>query len=74
MFLGISNTIGFSLTVLAFKDMGAEIVLPISITAPMVLVLLMGRLVYGEHLNRQAWIGCMLAVLAVGVLSYGSSR
>lgn len=70
--LGVSNTIGFSLTILAFKEVGAEIVLPVSVTSPMILVTLLGVLVYGERLSRLTWTGCGLAVLSVAAIGYGS--
>lgn len=72
--LGISSTVGLPLTILAFGKLGAEVVLPVSVTSPMVLVMVLGIVVYGERLSRLMWAGCLMAALSVGMIGYGSTR
>ncbi|MFZ2658178.1 MAG: hypothetical protein WAX69_24815 [Victivallales bacterium] len=36
--------------------------------------MILGIAVYGEHLSRLMWTGCLIAVLSVGMIGYGSTR
>jgi len=51
--------------------LGAEIVLPVTVATPILLVLIIGRVFYKEHLSAAAWGGCVLGALAVAALAYG---
>jgi drug/metabolite transporter (DMT)-like permease len=74
MALGVSNAVGLPLTLLAFRHLGSEIVLPVSVTTPMVLVMVLGSVLYRERLTRLTWAGCLLAAFSVGLIGYGSAR
>jgi drug/metabolite transporter (DMT)-like permease len=74
MVLGVSNAVGLPLTLLAFRHLGSEIVLPVSVTTPMVLVMVLGSVLYKERLTRLTWAGCLLAAFSVGLIGYGSAR
>ena len=67
--LGAINAMVLPLTLRAVGALGAEIVFPITVTTPMLLVLIIGRVAYGEKLNRLVWTGCILAAVSVAVLS-----
>lgn len=72
--LGMANAAGLPITIMVFKQLGAEIVLPVSVTSPMILVLILGVVAYKEQLSRLTWAGCLMAALSVGLLGYGSTR
>lgn len=72
--LGLSNTIGTLLVLLTFRKLGAEIVLPVSVTSPMILIMILGVVFYKEHLSRLMWAGCLGAALAVGLIGFGSTQ
>ena len=71
--LGIGNGIGLPLTTAAFEHLGAEIVLPVTVASPMVLVTLIGAIAYREKLTRLMWLGCILAAFSIAAIAYGSA-
>lgn len=71
--LGVGNGIGLPLTMAAFEHLGAEIVLPVTVASPMVLVTLIGAIAYREKLTRLMWLGCILAALSIAAIAYGSA-
>lgn len=72
--LGVGNVLGLPLTLAAFPYLGSEIVLPVTVTSPMIIVLLLSAAVYRERLDRWTWAGCCLAALAVGLMAWGSTQ
>jgi len=70
--IGIGYAAFMPLTLYSFRYFPAEIVLPVTVVSPMVLTLLLGTLVYREHLSATVWCGCLLAALAVAVLAFGA--
>ena len=69
--LGVTNAAMLPLTLTAIRVLGAEVTLPISIATPILLVLIIGRTFYHEHLSIVAWIACGLGALSVAALAYG---
>jgi len=72
--LGAANAAIMPLTMLAIHRLGAEVVLPVAVATPTLLVLAIGRVFYRERLSTAVWIGCVLGALAVAALAYGSAR
>lgn len=70
--LGTVNAASLPLTLLTIRQLGAEVVLPVTVATPTLLVLVIGRVFYKERLPTAAWIGCVLGALAVAALAYGS--
>lgn len=71
--LGAVNAASMPLTILTIERLGAEVVLPVTVAAPILLVLIIGRIFYKERLSTAVWIGCVLGALAVTALAYGSA-
>jgi len=71
--LGAVNAASLPLTLMTIRSLGAEVVLPVTVATPTLLVLIIGRVFYKEHLSTVAWVGCVLGALAVAVLAYGSA-
>ncbi len=69
---GAVNGAVLPLTLVTIRQLGAEIVLPVTVATPILLVLVIGRVFYKEHLSAAAWIGCVIGALAVAALAYGS--
>lgn len=53
---------------MAIPRIGAELVFPLTTATPIILVLLMGRFVHGEHITCSAWIGCLLGAAGLVLL------
>jgi drug/metabolite transporter (DMT)-like permease len=71
--LGAVNGAILPLTMITIRQLGAEVVLPVAVATPILLVLLIGRVFYGEHLSVAAWIGCVLGALAVAALVFSTA-
>jgi len=69
--LGLVNGATLPLTLVTIRQLGAEVVLPVTVATPILLVLVIGRVLYRERLSTAAWIGCVLGALAVTALAYG---
>lgn len=72
--LGVFNGVTLPLTMVTIRQLGAEVVLPITVATPILLVLVIGRVFYKEHLSVAAWVACVLGALAVAALAYGGLR
>ena len=62
-----------SATLIALKYAAPELVFPLTVAGPMILVLVLGRLLYREHLNIFSWAACLVGVLGLIGLSLGQS-
>ena len=69
--LGAINAAVFPLSLTVIRQVGAEVALPITVAMPILLVLVIGRFFYREHLSPAAWTACVLGSLAVAALAYG---
>lgn len=69
--LGAVNGAILPLTMVTIRQLGVEVVLPVTVATPILLVLVIGRVFYKEHLSTAAWVGCVLGALAVAALAYG---
>jgi drug/metabolite transporter (DMT)-like permease len=69
--LGAVNAATLPLTLLTIRQLGAEVVFPVTVATPILLVLVIGRVFYQEHLSTAAWTACILGALAVAALAYG---
>jgi len=70
--LGAASAASMPLILTTIRSLGAEVTLPVTVATPILLVLIIGRVFYKEHLSVAAWIGCVLGALAVAALAYGS--
>jgi len=61
---------GLSLT--AIRQVGAEVALPVTVATPILLVLIIGRVFYNEHLRPVAWLACILGMVSVALLAAGT--
>lgn len=55
----------------AIALIGPRLVFPVTIALPAMLVLLLGRLLYHEHLTWQGWVACAAGVLGIAALAVG---
>ena len=55
----------------ALRSFGPEVVFPISMGGAVVLVLLLGKVVFREHLRPAGWLACILGVIGIVLLSLG---
>jgi drug/metabolite transporter (DMT)-like permease len=69
--LGAVNAATLPLTLVTIRQLGADVVLPVTVATPILLVLAIGRIFYREHLSPTAWTACVLGALAVAALAYG---
>ncbi|MBM4084776.1 MAG: hypothetical protein FJ272_08310 [Planctomycetes bacterium] len=69
--LGVVNAATLPLTLLTIRQLGAEVVFPVTVATPILLVLVIGRVFYRERLSAATWIACVLGALAVAALAYG---
>ena len=61
-FLNLSgNVIGF----LALGIYGSAIGFPIAICIPIIVMLIVGRFVYGERLAKSSYVGAIVAVISI---------
>jgi drug/metabolite transporter (DMT)-like permease len=70
--LGVVNGGVLPLTMITIRQLGAEVVLPVTVATPILLVLILGRMFYKEHLSTAAWGGCVLGALAVAALVFST--
>lgn len=71
--VGILNGITLPLSLLLVKTLGAEVVFPLTIALPMVLVTVVARTWFRERISGRAWAGCLLTALALAVLCWGAN-
>jgi drug/metabolite transporter (DMT)-like permease len=71
--IGAMSCIGVALTLAAFAYLGSAIVLPFSVTTPVLLMLVIGHFIYRERLSRAQWAGCLVGTLSVLLLAVGSA-
>lgn len=69
--LGAVNAATLPLTLMTIRQLGAEVVLPVTVATPILLVLIIGRVFYKERLSTAVWIACVLGALGVAALAYG---
>jgi drug/metabolite transporter (DMT)-like permease len=70
--IGAMSGIGMALTLAAFADLGSAIVLPFSVTTPVLLMLVIGHFAYEERLGRTQMAGCIIGAGSVLLLALGS--
>jgi drug/metabolite transporter (DMT)-like permease len=70
--IGMSSTVGLFLTLKLIPIFGSEVVFPVTVVTPMVIMMMIGHLMYKEHLTSGAWFGSILAVFSVTLLAIGS--
>ena len=70
--IGLVNVTAIPIRMSIMPRLGPEVVLPVAIATPIVLVLLIGRIFYGERLNGRGLAGCAIAVIAIAALGYAA--
>ncbi len=70
--IGSMGGIGMLLTLAAFAYLGSAVVLPFSVTTPVLLMLVIGHFAYGERLDRPQLAGSLVGALSVLLLALGS--
>ena len=73
LLIGTINAVVLPLTVAAIGRLGAHIVLPVTVASPILLVLVIGRVFYGERLRRPVWIGCIIGSVSILLLAWSSA-
>ena len=69
--IGAMSGVGMALTLAAFADLGSAVVLPFSVTTPVLLMLVIGHFAYREHLGRLQLAGCIIGAMSVLLLALG---
>jgi drug/metabolite transporter (DMT)-like permease len=67
--IGFLANISLFFTIFSLNYIGAEVILPVTVATPMVLMLFLGHYLYGEHLNIKALTGAGIAIFSVILLS-----
>ena len=70
--LGVTAAAILPLTLMAIRQVGAEVALPVTVAMPILLMLVIGRVFYRERLSVAAWIACVLGALSVAALARGA--
>ena len=70
--IGVMSGVGMTLTLAAFAYLGSAVVLPFSVTTPVLLMLVIGHFAYHERLGRSQLAGCIIGVISVLLLALGS--
>ena len=70
--IGLMSAIGMLATLTAFRYLGSAIVLPFSVTTPVLLMLVIGHFAYRERLSRPQFAGTLVGALAVLLLALGN--
>ncbi|MCG2658918.1 MAG: hypothetical protein L6437_01555 [Kiritimatiellae bacterium] len=65
---GLVQVITAAAIFMAIPHIGAEVVFPFVVASPIILMLLIGRFVHGEHITYSAWIGCLLGAAGLVLL------
>ena len=71
--LGVVNAASVALTLVTIRQLGAEVVFPVAVATPILLMLIIGRVFYKERLSAAAWTACVLGALSVAALAYGGA-
>ena len=71
--LGAINGGSLPFGLMAIRLVGAEVALPVAVAMPILLVLLISRIFYREHLTPAAWAACIVGAAAVAALALGSA-
>jgi drug/metabolite transporter (DMT)-like permease len=71
--LGVTNAVILPMSLMAIRRLGAEVALPVTVAMPILLVLVIGRVFYREHLSLAAWIACVLGAVSVAALAHGNT-
>lgn len=66
---GAIQAVSIYVTLLALRRMGTQIVFPVTVLVPMMLVLVLSGFVYKEHLERLTWIACLVGLAGLALLS-----
>jgi drug/metabolite transporter (DMT)-like permease len=69
---GVLSAAALVTTLLALQHARAEIVFPVTVAMPILLVLALSAAVYRERLSRMAWLACLAGVAGLVVLSLNS--
>jgi drug/metabolite transporter (DMT)-like permease len=71
--IGSTTSLVVSLMLVLIHLIGAEIVLPVTVALPIIIMLLIGHYVYHERLSRYAVTGCIIGAISVALLACGSA-
>jgi len=71
--IGVCNAVVLPLTIAVIERIGAHVVLPVTVASPMLLVLMIGRVFYGERLRRAAWIACVVGGASIALIAWGQA-
>lgn len=71
--IGILGSLCLVLTLRALRTIGAEVVFPVITAAPILAMMIAGRIFYQERLRRMTWAGVTVIVIGVILLAYGNA-
>jgi drug/metabolite transporter (DMT)-like permease len=66
---GFLGSILVSATLIVLNYTSSEIVFPFTVGGPVILILILGKFLYREHLDRLGWTACFLGVSGLIILS-----
>lgn len=69
--IGILSSLCVLINLYLMKYFSAEVVIPVTIVTPMVLMFFIGRFYYKERLSKIIWAGCILAIFSITLLTIG---
>jgi drug/metabolite transporter (DMT)-like permease len=71
--IGVVNAVTMALALVTIRQLGTEVVFPVAVATPILLMLIIGRIFYKERLSAATWIACVLGALSVAALAYGGA-
>jgi len=71
--IGAYNYIALPLILGCMRELGAEVVLPVTVATPIILMVIIGRLVYKERIGGVGVAGCVIGAVAVALIAFGSA-
>ena len=66
---GILSSLETPLSMYLVTQLPAIILYPVSVTSPMILILVIGRVFLKEHMSRMSWIACAIGIIGMVALN-----
>jgi len=71
--IGVYDYIALPLVLRCIRELGAEVVLPVTVATPIILMVIIGRLAYKEQIGRAGVAGCIIGAVSVALIAFGSA-
>lgn len=69
--IGLLSSFCVLINLYVMKFLQAEVVMPVTIVTPMIIMFFIGRFYYKEKLNKYIWAGSILAIISITLLTIG---